>query len=66
MSFDGIALDGRVALVTGAGGPEGIGFAAARTLASRDARVAITATTGPIHERAAELGALGVVADAHR
>ena len=63
MSFDGVALDGRVALVTGAGSPEGIGFAAARTLASRGARVAITATTDRIHERAAELGALGLVAD---
>ena len=63
MSFAGVALDGRVALVTGAGSPEGIGFATARTLAARGARVAITATTDRIHERAAELAVLGVVAD---
>jgi 3-oxoacyl-[acyl-carrier protein] reductase len=63
VSFDGADLAGRVALVTGAGSPDGIGFAAARTLAARGARVAITATTGRIHDRAAELGALGVVAD---
>jgi 3-oxoacyl-[acyl-carrier protein] reductase len=56
-------LEGQVALVTGAGSPDGIGFAAARTLAERGARVAITSTTDRIHERAQELGALGVVAD---
>jgi 3-oxoacyl-[acyl-carrier protein] reductase len=56
-------LDGLLALVTGAGSPDGIGFAAARTLAERGARVAITSTTNRIHERAQELGALGVVAD---
>lgn len=63
MAFAGVALDGRVALVTGAGSPEGIGFAAARTLAARGARVAITATTERIPELVAELGAFGVVAD---
>jgi 3-oxoacyl-[acyl-carrier protein] reductase len=56
-------LAGQVALVTGAGSADGIGFAAARTLAARGARVAITSTTERIHERARELGALGVVAD---
>jgi 3-oxoacyl-[acyl-carrier protein] reductase len=52
-----------VALVTGAGSPSGIGFAAARILAARGARVAVAATTARIHERAAEIGGIGVVAD---
>jgi 3-oxoacyl-[acyl-carrier protein] reductase len=58
-----MSLEGKVALVTGAGSREGIGFAAARTLAERGAQVWITSTTERIHERAAELGAQGVVAD---
>jgi 3-oxoacyl-[acyl-carrier protein] reductase len=58
-----VALEGKLALVTGAGSADGIGFAAARTLAARGARVAIASTTERIHERAAELGALGLVAD---
>jgi 3-oxoacyl-[acyl-carrier protein] reductase len=57
------SLEGKRALVTGAGSPDGIGFAAARTLAERGAQVAITSTTERIHERAAELGVRGVVAD---
>jgi 3-oxoacyl-[acyl-carrier protein] reductase len=61
-------LSGRVALVTGAGAPGGIGFATARLLGSLGARVAVTATTDRVHQRAAELEAagvrsLGVVAD---
>jgi 3-oxoacyl-[acyl-carrier protein] reductase len=56
-------LDGRVALVTGAGSPEGIGFATARRLVAMGARVAIVSTTRRIHERASELGATGFVAD---
>jgi 3-oxoacyl-[acyl-carrier protein] reductase len=53
------------ALVTGAGSPEGIGFATARELTAAGFRVAVTATTDRIHERAAELGgaAVGLVAD---
>jgi 3-oxoacyl-[acyl-carrier protein] reductase len=58
-----VSLEGKLALVTGAGSADGIGFAAARTLAARGARVAIASTTERIHERAAELGALGLVAD---
>ena len=50
---------GRVALVTGCGSPDGIGFATAAALAARGASVAITSTTERIHERAAELAAAG-------
>lgn len=49
-------VSGRVALVTGAGAVDGIGFAIARALADQGARVAITATTGRIFERLADLG----------
>ncbi|MDZ4089151.1 MAG: SDR family NAD(P)-dependent oxidoreductase [Tabrizicola sp.] len=54
---------GRVALVTGAGSPGGIGFATARALSAGGARVAITATSARIHDRAAELGCLAHIAD---
>jgi 3-oxoacyl-[acyl-carrier protein] reductase len=57
-------LAGRVALVTGAGGPGGIGFACARLLGREGASIALTSTTGRIHERAAELLAAGVPAAA--
>jgi 3-oxoacyl-[acyl-carrier protein] reductase len=53
----------RRALVTGAGSAEGIGFATARLLASRGFEVTITSTTARIHDRAADLGVRGVVAD---
>jgi 3-oxoacyl-[acyl-carrier protein] reductase len=56
-------LSGRTALVTGAGSPAGIGFATARLLRDLGADVVITATTGRIHDRAAELGGIGLVAD---
>src|SRR5436190_14708403 len=56
-------LDGRVALVTGAGSPDGIGYATARRLAALGADVAIVSTTRRIHERAGELGVTGFVAD---
>jgi len=57
-------LAGKIALITGAGGPQGIGFACARIFDREGARLAIASTTDRIHERAAALnGALGLVAD---
>ncbi|MFD6756336.1 MULTISPECIES: SDR family NAD(P)-dependent oxidoreductase [Micromonospora] len=56
-------LDGKVALVTGAGSPDGIGYATARRLTDLGARVAIVSTTRRIHDRAGELGVTGFVAD---
>lgn len=47
----------QVALVTGAGSAQGIGFAVARRLHAAGARVVITSTTGRIYERARELDA---------
>jgi 3-oxoacyl-[acyl-carrier protein] reductase len=52
-------LSGRVAVVTGAGSPDGIGFATARMLAGLGAAVMITATTARIVDRASELGSAG-------
>lgn len=48
-------LHGQVALVTGAGSPDGIGFAAARALAADGAAVVLSATTDRVHDRVAEL-----------
>jgi 3-oxoacyl-[acyl-carrier protein] reductase len=47
---------GRLALVTGAGSAEGIGFACARALAAAGAKVALTSTTGRIFDRLKTLG----------
>lgn len=55
----------RVALVTGAGSPFGIGFAAARFLGRAGARIAIASTTDRIHDRVAELVAVGITATGH-
>ncbi len=57
MTFD---LQGRTALVTGAGGPGGIGFATARLLGAMGAAVAVTSTTDRIAERARSLADEGV------
>jgi 3-oxoacyl-[acyl-carrier protein] reductase len=52
-------FSGKVALVTGAGSPQGIGFAIARLLAGQGANIAITSTTSRIDDRAHELSAEG-------
>ena len=52
-------LSGRVALITGAGSTQGIGFATARLLAQQGSKVAITSTTERIKERARELASEG-------
>src|SRR6266705_558253 len=52
-------LSGRVAAVTGAGSPDGIGFAAARLLAQLGAAVMISATSARIEARVSELREAG-------
>jgi len=61
-------LKEQVALITGAGSPQGIGFACARSLGEDGAVVFIVSTTDRIHERVKELAdeginAIGIVAD---
>ena len=61
-------LSSRVAIVTGAGSPGGIGFAAALALGSAGARIVVTSTSDRIFDRVNELRAqgieaIGVVAD---
>lgn len=53
-------LAGATALITGAGSATGIGFASAVALGEMGARVIVTGTTARIHERVAELEALGI------
>ncbi len=52
-------VQGKVALVTGAGSEGGIGFATARLLKAGGAKVAVTSTTSRIFDRLAEIGAEG-------
>src|SRR5882757_7270205 len=52
-------FSGKVALITGAGSSQGIGFATARLLAQQGTKIAITSTTERIQERARELAAAG-------
>jgi 3-oxoacyl-[acyl-carrier protein] reductase len=52
-------LSGRVAVVTGAGSRDGIGFAAARLLAELGAAVMLSATTARIQDRVSELRGAG-------
>ena len=63
-----LSLEGRVALVTGGGSPDGIGVAVARLLGELGAAVGLAATTTRALDRAGELRAdgvraLGVVGD---
>jgi 3-oxoacyl-[acyl-carrier protein] reductase len=57
---------GTVAIITGAGSPDGIGFATARLLADQGARLVITSTTDRIDERADELRAGGATVSTAR
>jgi len=59
-------LQGRTALVTGAGSPGGIGYATARLLGELGCRVALCATGPRIFERASELAAQGIAARGYR
>jgi 3-oxoacyl-[acyl-carrier protein] reductase len=52
-------LSGRVAVVTGAGSPDGIGFATARLLAELGAAVMVSATTARIQARVGDLRKAG-------
>ena len=52
-------LSGRVAVITGAGSPDGIGFATARLIADLGAAVMISATTARVHDRVSELRGAG-------
>ncbi len=56
------SLEGRTALITGAGSPTGIGFASARILAELGAHVMVTSTTERIHARVDELRQSGLTA----
>ena len=68
VATEGVDLSGRVAVVTGAGSPTGIGFAVCRRLGELGAAVALTATTDRVRDRVhdlqeADVRATGVVAD---
>jgi len=52
-------FENQVAIITGAGSAEGIGFAVARRLLTQGVKVAITSTTARIDERARELDPSG-------
>jgi 3-oxoacyl-[acyl-carrier protein] reductase len=52
-------LTGKVAIVTGAGSPSGIGFASAALLTELGAAVLVTSTTDRVQERAMELDGAG-------
>jgi 3-oxoacyl-[acyl-carrier protein] reductase len=54
-----VKLAGQIALVTGAGSRDGIGFASARALVADGAAGVVLSTHHPIDDRAAELKAIG-------
>lgn len=56
-------LDGQLALVTGAGSPDGIGFACATALGALGAGLVLVSTTDRIHQRARELCDIGIPAE---
>jgi len=58
------SLQGRVALVTGAGSERGIGFAVARALGAAGATVVLGATSHRVHDRVRDLRDDGIRADA--
>src|SRR5258706_5108253 len=58
-------LSDRVAVVTGAGSPDGIGFATARLLAELGAAVMLSATSARIEARADDLRQAGFDAAGH-
>src|SRR5260370_21142500 len=53
-------FSGNVALITGAGSAQGIGFATARLLEQQGSKIAIPSTQERIQERARELAAEGI------
>jgi 3-oxoacyl-[acyl-carrier protein] reductase len=55
-----LSLDGRVAIVTGAGSPTGIGFAVCQQLGHLGVAVLLTATTSRADDRASELRESGI------
>jgi len=57
-----VNLDGQIAIVTGAGSANGIGFACAKSLAADGAHVVIASTTDRIHDRVSEIHQLGLAA----
>ena len=62
MTYKFVDFTDQVCLVTGAGSPTGIGFCTARILGQLSGKIAIVSTTDRIHERAAELEAMGITA----
>ena len=58
---DWLSLQGKRAVVTGAGSATGIGYACAQALLELGAEVAITATGEHVHERVTALSGYGVV-----
>jgi 3-oxoacyl-[acyl-carrier protein] reductase len=62
----GMGMSRKIAVITGAGAPGGIGMACARALGAAGFDLAITATTGRIEARRAELLAEGFSARAYQ